>query len=226
VKRTVVLFGALGTTPEMWAGQLPALEEFEVVRCDHPDEPTIDAMALRVVRMLDDLGVDEVSFCGASLGGAVGMRLALTHPERIGRLVLCCTSRRFATPESWDQRAATVREHGLEAIADAQVERWFTPEFPDVRRYRQMLLSIPTEAYARCCEALRDWDVRGALGAIPAQTFVVAGADDPAVPVGELQAIAEEIPQSTLQVLERARHLANVERAREFNEALNAHLAA
>jgi 3-oxoadipate enol-lactonase len=226
VTRAFVLFGALGTTPEMWEGQLPALEEFEVVCCDHPDEPTIDAMALGVVRRLDALGLHRVSFCGVSLGAAVGMLLALTHPERIDRLVLACTSRRFATPESWDRRAATVRAQGLEAIVDAQLERWFTPEFPDMRRYRQMLLSIPTEAYTRCCEALRDWDVRGALGAIPAPTLVVAGADDPAVPVGEMRAIAEEIPQSTLHVLERARHLANVERAREFNEALSAHMTA
>jgi len=105
------------------------------------------------------------------------------------------------------------------------LERWFTPEFPDVRRYREMLVSTPAEGYARCCEALRDWDARGRLGAVRAPTLAVAGADDPSTPPAQLEAIAGEIEGARLVVLDGARHLANVERAAEFNDALVAHLA-
>ena len=225
--RPVVLHGSLGTTSEMWAAQLPLLaDRFEVVRCEHPAERSIEAMSHGVVRLIDGLGHDRVAFVGVSLGGAVGMRLALDAPERLDSLVLACTSARFGTPELWEERAAAVRAHGVEAVADAVLERWFTPEFPDLRRYRQMLVSTPAEAYAQCCEALRDWDVRGALGSIRTPTLVVAGAEDPATPVADLEALAGEIPGAGLVVLERARHLANVERAGEFNDALLAHLAA
>jgi 3-oxoadipate enol-lactonase len=164
-----------------------------------------------------------VSFCGLSLGGAVGMRLALDAPHRIGRLVLCSTSARFATPEFWDRRVAAVRSGGVEAIADEVLDRWFTPGFPDVRRYRDMLVSTPAEGYSRCCEAVRDWDVRGALGAVQAPTMAIAGADDRSTPPDELKAIAAEIPSARLTVLD-GRHLVNVEQADAFNEALLAHL--
>ncbi len=233
--RVVVLSGSLGSTLEMWEPQLPALaSRFRVLRYDQPghggspfpDARTIESFALDIVALLDELGVERVSFCGLSLGGAVGMQLALTAPERLDRLVLCCTSMRFATPEFWEKRIAAVRSGGVEAVADTVLERWFTPEFPDVRRYREMLVSTPAEGYARCCEALRDWDARGRLRPVATPTLAVAGSDDPSTPPAELEAIAAEIDGARLVVLDPARHLANVERAAEFNDALVAHLAA
>jgi 3-oxoadipate enol-lactonase len=227
--RVLVLAGSLGSTLEMWDAQVPVLaERFRVLRFDHPghggspllDVRGVQGIAAEVTALLDELGLDRVSFCGLSLGGAVAMRLALDAPEQIDRLVLCATSRRFATPDFWGERVRVVRERGVEAIADAVLERWFTPAFGDVRRYREMLISTPAEGYARCCEALRDWDVRGSLGDVAVPTLVVAGSDDPSTPLPDLEAIAEEIPGATLVVIDRARHLVNVEGADDFNAAL------
>ncbi len=231
----VVFSGSLGSTLEMWEPQLPALSDrFRVLRYDHPghgdtplpEERSIEAFAHGVLSLLDELELERVSFCGLSLGGAVGMRLALDAPERLDRLALCCTSARFATPEVWEERAETVRAHGVGAVADVVLERWFTAGFGDVRRYREMLVSTPAEGYARCCEALRDWDARGRLGAIDVPTLALAGDEDPSTPQSELEAIAAEIRGANVAVLDHARHLANVERADEFNEALVAHLVA
>jgi 3-oxoadipate enol-lactonase len=228
-ERIIVLSGSLGSTLAMWDRQIPALAEaFRVVRYDHPGHGgspllyvrSVEGLAREVVSLLDELELERVSFCGLSLGGAVAMRLALDAPDRIDRLVLCCTSARFATPDFWEERARIVREEGVEAVADVVLERWFTPAFEDVRRYRDMLVSTPAEGYARCCETVRDWDVRGKLGDIRAPTLVVAGADDPSTPPADLEAIAGELPQARLVVLAGARHLANVERADEFNAAL------
>jgi 3-oxoadipate enol-lactonase len=230
--RVVVLSGSLGSSLAMWDPQMPALaDRFRVLRYDHPghgrsplsEDRTVAALAAQLLGLLDDLGFAQVSFCGLSLGGAVGMRLALDAPHRIGRLVLCSTSARFATPEFWDRRVAAVRSGGVEAIADEVLDRWFTPGFPDVRRYRDMLVSTPAEGYSRCCEVVRDWDVRGALGAVRAPTLAIAGVDDPSTPPGELKAIVTEIPGSHLSVLD-SRHLVNVEQADPFNDALLAHL--
>ena len=230
--RVVVLSGSLGSTLTMWDPQIPALaDRFRVLRYDHPghgrsplsEDRTVAALAAQLLGLLDDLGFAQVSFCGLSLGGAVGMRLALDAPHRIGRLVLCSTSARFATPEFWDRRVAAVRSGGVEAIADEVLDRWFTRGFPDVRRYRDMLVSTPAEGYARCCEVVRDWDVRGALGAVQAPTMAIAGADDRSTPPDELKAIAVEIPSARLTVLD-GRHLVNVEQADAFNEALLAYL--
>jgi len=231
--RVVLLSGSLGSTLEMWEPQLPALiPRFRVLRYDHPGhgsspplaETTVSSMAQEVLVLLDELGIASVSYCGLSLGGAVGMRLALDEPERVDKLVLCSTSARFATPQFWQERADTVRRDGIEAVADVVLERWFTPGFRDVRRYREMLLSIPTDGYALACEALRDWDVRGELVGISAPTFALAGADDPSTPPADLEAIVAEIPGAELVVVDDARHLVNVERADEFNDAVSAYL--
>ena len=228
-ERVVVLAGSLGSTLEMWDAQVPALaERFSVLRYDHPGHGgspllyarSVEGLAQETLALLDELGLDRVSFCGLSLGGAVGMRLALDVPDRVDRLVLASTSMRFATPDFWEERARTAREQGVEAIADVALERWFTPEFEDMRRYREMLVSTPAEGYARCCEAVRDWDVRGKLGDIRVPTLVVAGADDPSTPLADLEAIADEIPDAQLVVIDHARHLSNVERAGEFNAAV------
>jgi 3-oxoadipate enol-lactonase len=230
--RVVVLSGSLGSSLAMWDPQIPALaDHFRVLRYDHPghgrsplsEDRTVEALAAQLLGLLDGLGFVQVSFCGLSLGGAVGMRVALDAPDRIDRLVLCSTSARFATPEFWDRRAAVVRSGGVDAVADEVLDRWFTPGFSNVRRYRDMLVSTPAEGYARCCEAVRDWDARGALGAVQAPTLAIAGADDPSTPPDELKAIVTEIPSARLTVLD-GRHLVNVEEADPFNEALLAHL--
>ena len=217
----VVFSSSLGTTHEMWDAQAAAFAgEYRVLRYDHrghggspvPRGPyTIEELAGDVLELLDALGIGRVTFVGLSIGGAVGMSLALRAPERIERLALCCTSRRFGAPE---------------AVADAALERWLTPEAPAAmrERLRAMLVSTPPEGYASCAEALAGHDLRGALGALRMPVLAVGGDDDPAAPPDEVRAIAGEIPAARLHMIERARHLAVVERAEAFNAVLAAFL--
>src|SRR5918998_4667970 len=165
----LVLSNSLGSTLGMWDDQAPFLRErFRLVRYDHrghggspvPSGPyRIEDLGRDVLGLLDRLEVERFSFCGLSIGGMVGMWLAGEAPERVERLVLCCTSARFP-PDTFDSRARTVRAEGVSAIADAVVERWFTPAFREaspevVERARRMLLDTPDEGYASCCEAVR-----------------------------------------------------------------------
>ena len=227
---TVVLCGSLGATSEMWNAQADALSGFDVVRVEHPGHdgaPMEDVRDVRALarRVLDLVHAERFSFVGLSLGGAVGMHLALEAPDRVERLVLAATSARFGTPETWDERIALVRSGGMEAVADAVLPRWFTPAFGDVQPFRAMLVSTPPEVYVRYCELLREYDLSGRLGAIAAPTLAIAGADDPTSPPEHLEAIAAEIPDARVVVIPRGAHLVNVERADEFNDALLAHLA-
>jgi 3-oxoadipate enol-lactonase / 4-carboxymuconolactone decarboxylase len=233
----VLVFGSsLGTTHEMWDAQAPALAgEFRVLRYDHrghggspvpPGPYTVDDLAGDVLELLDELGIERVTFVGLSLGGATAMTLALRAPERIERLVLCCTAMQFGPPETWTERAATVRAEGVEAVADAALERWLTPEAPAElhERLRAMLVSTPPEGYASCAEALAGYDLRGKLGGLRMPVLCVAGDGDPAAPPEQLRAIAGEVPGARLRVIEHARHIAVAERADEFNRVLLAFL--
>jgi 3-oxoadipate enol-lactonase len=236
----LALPSSLGTTTDLWDANVPAWSEtFRLLRYDQrghgrsevPPAPySIEDLGRDFVSLLDELGIERVSFCGLSLGGATAMWLAANVPARIDRLVLACTSPQFGDPDGWLDRAAIVRDKGLEGIADTVLERWFTPRFarehPEVpARFRELLVTTPREGYAGCCEALAGWDFRSKLGQIEAPTLVIAGSEDTAAPADHGRLIADQIPKASLVVLPDAAHLGNVEPADAFSSLVTEHLA-
>lgn len=234
----VVLSNSLGSTRSMWDPQVPALaRRFRVLRYDHrghgdspapPGPYSLDDLGGDVLALLDGLDIPRAHLCGLSLGGMAAMWVAARAPQRVERLVLCCTAHRLE-PGAWAERAATVRRHGTGAVAESVVGRWFTPAFaaanPEaVRAARATVEATPAEGYASCCDAIRTMDLSGDLARIEAPTLVVAGAQDPATPPECARRIAAGIPDARCAVLESAAHLANVERAREVTALLLGHL--
>lgn len=235
----VVFSNSLGTTGLMWDAQAAALSgHLRVLRYasrGHGETPappgpySIADLAGDVLALLDRLELDRVSFCGLSIGGMTGMWLGVNAPDRIDRLVICCTAMQLPPPDMWVERAALVRREGMEAVIDATIERWFTPEFPKrnpeaVERIRETFLRTDPEGYAGHCEALAEADMRGELGAIRAPTLVIGGEDDPVGTPERIAAIADEAPGSRLVMLPETRHLAAVERADAVTRELEQHL--
>jgi 3-oxoadipate enol-lactonase len=222
----LVLPSSLGTTTELWDRNLGYWSDaFELIRYNQRGRTSVEQLGRD---LLESLGESErVSICGLSLGGATAMWVAASAPERVDRLVLACASARFGEPGPWLERAAVVREHGLEPIADDIVGRWFTPVAPTevVVRFRRMLVDTPRDEYAACCEALAHWDFRDRLGEIQAPTLVIAAAEDRATPPEHSELLVHEIPDAKLVVLPDAPHLANVEQAEAFSTLVSEHLA-
>ncbi|MEQ4300242.1 3-oxoadipate enol-lactonase [Plantactinospora sp. B6F1] len=236
---TLLLGSSLGTSAAMWRPQVPALtRRHRVVRYDHlghgdsdvPTGPyTIADLGHAVLRLLDELDLPRVSYAGLSLGGMVGMWLAANAPDRVDRLVLLCTSAWLGPARGWRDRAAATRTGGLEAVADAVLGRWFTRGFAAshpgvVAAYRSMLTATPVEGYAGCCEAIAGMDLRADLARITAPTLVIAGGDDPAIPLGHARLLAERIPDAGLRVVGDAAHLASVERPEQVGRLILEHL--
>jgi 3-oxoadipate enol-lactonase len=237
----VLLGGSLGTTLAMWQPQLAALGERFAVACydhrGHGGSPvlagpyTIDELGADVLGLLDRLALERVSYCGLSLGGMVGMWLAINAPARIERLVLIGTSAHLPPAEGWTQRAATVRDAGSpEAVADAVITRWFTEPFrrehPDVvAHHRAMIAGTSAEGYAGCCEAIAAMDLRSGLARISAPTLVIGAEQDPATPPEHARTIAAGISAARLEILDRGAHLSSVERATDVTRLIVDHLA-
>jgi 3-oxoadipate enol-lactonase len=236
----LLLSNSLGTTSEMWDPQIPALTgRYRVVRYDTrghgtapvPNGPySLDDLGGDAVALLDRLGIERAHVVGLSLGGMTGMWLGAHAPERVDRLVLMCTSAMLAEEHDWPARANLVREQGPGAIADATIERWFTPGFvernPDtVARLRATLADTPPEGYAACCDAIGGMDQLADLERIEAPTLVIAGREDPATPPPHAERIADGIPGARLEIVDAA-HLANIERAEEVTRLTLSHLEA
>lgn len=223
----IVFTGSLGTDLTMWRPQSDRLNQhFRTLRYEirghgrsevPPGPYSIDDLGSDLVALLDRLEIERAFLCGLSIGGMISMWVAAHAPERVERLVLCCTSAQLGPPEGWRERAATVRADGVEAVADAVLGRWFTPGFgaehPEViERMRGQLTATPREGYAGCCEAIEKMDLTAELPSIQAPALVLAGEDDPATPPEHGRRIAELIPDARFEVISPAAHLATVER--------------
>jgi 3-oxoadipate enol-lactonase len=235
----LVLSHALGLSLAMWDPQLESLScVFRVVRYDHrghggspvPAGPyRIEDLGRDLIHLLDRLELNRVSFCGLSLGGMVGMWIAANVPQRIDRLVLCCTAARMPRPDDFAARARTVREHGMEPIADTLIGRWFTPAFPashaeTVARIRAILVSTPREGYAGACEAIAQMDLRDELPRITAPTLVIAAEHDRSTPPELSRQIAGGIPGAEVVVIPDAAHIANVEQPDAVTGKIRGHV--
>ena len=137
-----------------------------------------------MLELADRLELQRFSYAGLSLGGMVGMWLAIHAPDRVDRLALLCTSAYLPPASMWHERAAAVRAAGTcAAISQSVVGRWFTPGFaarhPDVvASFTATLDEVDPEGYATCCEAIAAMDQREQLGRITAATLVIGGAQD------------------------------------------------
>jgi 3-oxoadipate enol-lactonase len=236
----LVLGSSLGTTGAMWDDNVAALaRRFRLLRYDtrgHGGSPapqgpySMDDLGADVLALLDRLELERVSYCGLSIGGMIGMWLASEAPQRIDRLVLCCTVPHFPPRELWDERIETVRAEGIEPMVEPAIERWLPPEVRNARpeaaeHLRALIRSTPPEGYAGCCEAIRDMDLRPRLAGIAAPTLVVAGSQDPSTPAEKVRLVAEAIGNARYVELEGAAHIANMARPREFEAAVLDHLA-
>ncbi|MCQ4084655.1 4-carboxymuconolactone decarboxylase [Streptomyces sp. RB6PN25] len=233
----LVLGPALGTTWHMWDRQIPELAaHWRVLRYDLPGHggAPVDAassvtdLADRLLATLDDLGVETFGYVGCQLGGAIGIDLALRHPDRVASLGLVSASARFETPDSWRQRGVVVRSGGLDRIAQTTPEQWFHPVFraaqPSIVEWAvQMVRATEPDCYIAACEALAAFDVRTELARIAIPTLVVAGAEDPATPPGDARALVAGIPDGRLAVVPGAAHLVPVEQPRAVTDLIVRH---
>jgi 3-oxoadipate enol-lactonase / 4-carboxymuconolactone decarboxylase len=234
----VVLAGSLGSDLRMWDPQVEPLVAagFRVVRYDHrghgrspapPGPYTLTELGEDLVALLDRLALPRVSLVGLSLGGMTGMWLAQHHPERLDRLVLCCTSAELGPAEMWIERARAARADGLDGLADAAVGRWLTAPGKNpalAARLREMFTGNDPEGYASCCTAIQTMSIVDGLADIKTPTLVIAGAQDQATPPDHARRIAATIPDARLEIVDGAAHLGNLERPDEFTALILNHL--
>ena len=203
----LLLANSLGTDHALWEPVLPALvREFRVVRYDmrghgasdtSPGEHSLERLGHDALAVADAAGLERFHFAGVSLGGVIGLWLAINAPKRLQRLVACHTAAYFG-PEGMTARIAAVKTGGMAAVADTVLGRFFTPRFiaradAAYASVRRTLLSLDPEGYIGCCAAVRDLDLRDSLARITAPTLVFAGSNDESTPPEKGREIAAAV---------------------------------
>jgi len=233
----VMLSNSLGTSLAVWDAQAVALRsKYRVLRYDTrghglTDAPpagntgySIDQLADDAAALIKALGLKRVHLCGLSIGGMLGQRLAAKTPELLSSLILCDTAP-YMNPQVWDERIATIRKDGMEAVAAGTMERWFTKRFheqqPDaVKGIRNMLVRTPVEGYVGCAYAIRNMDLRADDAKIVCPTLIVVGEEDPATPVSAAREMNGAIKGSKLVIIPQSAHIVTVEQPVALNRAI------
>ncbi len=231
-KPVLVLSHSLGTDLSLWDAVVPLLmPHVQVLRYDirghgqssvTPEPYSIDVLGADILALLDALRLQEVHFCGLSMGGLIGQWLAINHPDRIKCLVLSNTAAKIGTLENWNQRIDAVHRDGLAPLWPGVEERWFTKSFPDkstIDQIKTVFIGSSAEGYANACAAVRDADFREQLPDISLSTLVIAGTYDPATPLADGAFLADTIPGALLVELPTA-HLSSVEAPEAFVSAV------
>jgi 3-oxoadipate enol-lactonase len=199
-----------------------------------PDDCAMADFSNDVASVLDGLGIERVHYIGLSIGGMFGQTLALDHPNRLSSLMLCSTSPN-AVPGGegmWLERFNAVRAAGaVDPVADASMERWFTPAFKSRnpmrwKQVRDAISNTTIPGYITAAKAVMKFDVIDRLPRIATPTIVVCGDGDTGTPPAGNKLIAAQIPGARYIEIADARHLANVERREQFNRIMLDWLAA
>jgi 3-oxoadipate enol-lactonase len=234
----LVFINSLGTDLRVWTEAALILSpDFRIVRYDKrghglseagPDRCEMADYARDLVALMDAIGVGRAAIVGLSIGGVIAQELYRQKPERVAALVLCDTAAKIGTDESWDQRIAEVERGGVEQVADAILERWFTAAFRSQRAdalagFRAMLTRTPRQGYLAACGALKRADLRPYAGAIQAPTLCFVGDEDGSTPVALVRETAAMIKGSRFEIIEGAGHLPNVEKPSVVAELIAEH---
>ncbi len=235
----LLLLNSLGTDHALWDPVMPGLlRDFRVLRFDKPGHGASDArpgdysiaqLGGDALAVLDAAGVARAHLAGVSIGGMIAMWVAANAPQRVDRLVLSNTSAKTA-PEGFAERIRLVSAHGLSAVADTALGRFFTPAFvargdPCYHSVRTTMLQVDPVGYVGCCAALRDMDLRPLLARIAAPTLVITCRDDASTPAAAGEAIAQAIPGACHRQFELA-HIPFVEAPDAWVDAVRSFLGA
>lgn len=181
-----------------------------------PGDFSIEQFADDTAGLIDAVGIQRAHVLGVSMGGMIAQELALNHPERVDRLVLCCTYC-GGRETVFADRAVLVKLTDLSGTPEDKARRFLSLLFPpdwlaDNEEYfaefmRRYLVAPATDENAgRQFMATVRFDASDRLPRIGAPTLVACGADDALIPAENSRTIAERIPGARLVVYEGAGH--------------------
>ena len=207
---TLVLIHGLGDSAETWARTLPALaRDYRVLAPDlagfgrtpiPPEGMRFSVLTAYLARFLDAVAPGPVALAGNSLGGAVAMRYAAAHPDRVTRLFLLNSAGwPGATPAALEP---TTRELARELVEIAAGPGRRLPRFVLDDLIRQAR-DPARRAYLASPERT---DVSADLPRIAAPTTLIWGERDRLIPLANGQRLRDAIRDAELIVLPGIAH--------------------
>ncbi len=233
----VTLSHSLACDSSMWDEQAALLSaHYTVLRFDTrghgqssaPAGPyNLAMLASDVHGLFQHLQIERTHWVGLSMGGMIGQAYALAHPGVFSSLVLADTTSRRPpnAAQMWGDRIRLAQEKGMGALVESTLARWFTEPYrlrePAVMaRIGQGIANTPVNGFTGCCAAIAEVDFLDRLHEIKAPALVIVGDKDHGTPPEMARLIHQNLPGSEFLVIPDAAHIANIEQAQVFNQAM------
>jgi 3-oxoadipate enol-lactonase len=229
----LILSHSLACTVRMWDPQIAAFKDrYRILAYDmrgHGQSAasagpyTLDMLADDVLALMRELNIDRARYVGLSIGGMIGQHLALKEPKRFEKMVLADTGH-TQTPETlkqWEERIRIAQAQGMKPLVAGTMERWFTPAFretPPAKKIAELIAGTPVAGYVGCGQAIMKLNTTGRLKDIKLPVLAITGEADAAA--AGTKYIGEHVPGARFVNIAQAAHIANIEQAEKFNQAL------
>ena len=237
---TVLLIHGSGpgvTSYANWRVVVPSLaEDFHVVAPDmvgfgYSDRPEgvtygLQTWADQTVGLMDTLGIEKAHLVGNSFGGAIALRIATQHPERVGKLVLMGSMGvPFEITEGLDRvwgyepsfenmrKVLDVFAYSRELVNDELAKvRFEGSTQPGFQEAFSAMFPAPRQRWVEAM-VTPDEDIRK----LPHRTLIVHGREDQVIPVANSYKLEELIDNADLAVFSHCGHWSMIERTADFN---------
>jgi pimeloyl-ACP methyl ester carboxylesterase len=224
-----------------WRLVIPALaQDFRVVAPDmvgfgFSERPGdidygVQTWADQTVGLMDSLGIENASLVGNSFGGAIAVRIAVQHPQRVDKLVLMGSMGvDFPITEGlervWGYEPSF--ENMRKVLDVFAYDRGLVPDELAEVRYRASMQPGFQESYAamfppprqRWVDAMRTSDEE--IGALPHETLIVHGREDQVIPLETSIKLIQLIDNAELHVYSHCGHWTMIERSADFNHLVH-----
>lgn len=229
----LVLLHALGTDQRIWDPVLPLLPtSLRIIRMDMrghglsgcPEAPyRMGTLVSDAESVLVELKVRYAAVLGLSIGGLITQGLAVKRLDLVRAMILSNTAAKIGTADQWNDRIATARAGGLEALADPTLQRWFPEPFrsgPDAMLIRNLFTRQPLEGWAGCAAAIAGTDMITPTSGLRLPTLAIAADRDGSTPPDLVRETADLIPGSRFHLIRRAGHLPCVDAPEEYAQTV------
>ncbi|MDP6137071.1 MAG: alpha/beta fold hydrolase [Arenicellales bacterium] len=235
---TVILIHGLGGNLHLWDQVVPVLEKrFSVLRYDlrghgQSDAPSgdwsLDDFAKDLLELFDSRMLARAHLVGFSLGGLIVQQFALSHPERVERLIIlsAVAGRTEEERQQVRERLRNLENGQLDTNIELALERWFSPTFrrdhPErVQKRIAELRATPPDGYLKAQRVFVLSDLADQLDRIQCPTLIMTGEHDPGSNVRMARIMHEKIRGSQLEILPELRHSILVEAPKLVAEKLD-----
>ncbi len=245
---TILLVHGFPLDHQMWKHQIHKFaDSYRVIAPDligfggsNPfveDEISISQMADELAELLDKLHLDQVVFCGLSMGGYIGWKFWERHAEKLIAMVACDTrviddtaeiarGRRILASRLLDRDASDLElSRRVELFAETLLPKLFCSRTREkkptlIEKTRQIICSTSPHSIALGQIAMANREsFESRLSQIDIPMLVVAGVEDVITPSTEMEEFANAISGAQFSEIPGG-HLAPLEEPELFNAEL------